>query len=282
MRRFLAPTLLVAAFLCRAEVEEKNTTQRTFSFAGQGARKLIIDNVQGGISAKCYRGSDVQITVHERWRARSQDELQIARREVKLTMTQDGNTVKLYADGPFRSRSQGPHHDDAGRHYNVAFDFEVRVPEDAALDLWTVNGGDVRADGSNGDFDVHNVNGSIELLDMAGSGEAHTVNGKVNVTFRSNPKAATSFKTINGEIAVRFEPSLAADVRLKTFNGSAWTDFETTALPKRLETAERSNGKFVYRGSRFTSLRIGGGGPEHTFETLNGAIRILKKGNQEK
>ena len=39
-------------------------------------------------------------------------------------------------------------------HYDVRFDFTIRVPRDAALRLCTINGGDVIVNGTQGDFDV--------------------------------------------------------------------------------------------------------------------------------
>ena len=48
-------------------------------------------------------------------------------------------------------------------HYDVRFDFTIRVPRDAALRLCTINGGDVIVNGTRGDFDVDNVNGLIEM-----------------------------------------------------------------------------------------------------------------------
>ena len=79
--------------------------------------------------------------------------------------------------------------------YDVRFDFTIRVPRDAALRLCTINGGDVIVNGTRGDFDVDNVNGLIEMNQVAGAGSAHTVNGAVTVTFTANPKQPSSFKT---------------------------------------------------------------------------------------
>jgi hypothetical protein len=40
--------------------------------------------------------------------------------------------------------------------------------------------------------------------------------------------------------------------------------------------AERRDGRFVYRSNQFTLVRAGGGGPELTFETFNGNVRVLR------
>jgi hypothetical protein len=64
-------------------------------------------------------------------------------------------------------------------------------------------------------------------------------------------------------------------MRVKTFNGAAYTDFESTALASTASAAQNGS-KWIYRKNQFASLRVGKGGPELTFETLNGEIRIRK------
>jgi hypothetical protein len=269
--------VLVCSDVARAEVVETNTTQKNFTYFGGSGRKLIVDEVNGSIDVVAYNGSEVQVTVSEQWRADDAAKMQDARRDVKLDMSQQGNVVRLYVDGPFRCRD-GCVHDHGRTGYRVTFDFQVKVPADAALELKTVNGGHIKAENSNGDFVVRNVNGGIELLEMAGSGEATTVNGGVKVTFRENPRAPSLFKSVNGELAVSFPPDVAADFQCKTLNGGVYTDFEAALLPTRSEATEKHGTKYVYRSNRFNNIRIGAGGPEHKFDTLNGSIRIIKRG----
>jgi hypothetical protein len=161
-------------------------------------------------------------------------------------------------------------------HYQVRYDFTIRVPRDAKLRLCTVNGGDLIVTGTQGDFLVDNVNGRIEMNAVAGSGRAHTVNGPVKVTFTANPTNPSSFKTVNGNVDVSFVDGLSADFSMKTFNGGLFTDFDVQPLAGKAPAApERRDGKFVYRSNSFTRVRVGRGGPEIAFETLNGNVRAL-------
>ena len=91
-------------------------------------------------------------------------------------------------------------------HYEVRYDFTIRVPRDAALRLCTINGGDVIVTGTQANFDVSNVNGLIDMKNVAGSGRAHTVNGPITVTFTANPTQASSFKTVNGNVNAMIVP----------------------------------------------------------------------------
>ena len=219
------------------------------------------------------------MTVEKTIEADSPAKLDAARHEVKLDTTKSAERLKLYVDGPFRCHCGDGHNsvNDTGRRgYRVIYDFDLKVPAGMSVELATVNGGKVETRGIAGDFDLSNVNGGIELEEMAGSGKAHSVNGKVRVVFATNPRKNCSFKTVNGGIEASFRRDLSADIQVKTFNGDAYTDFDAAALPVSA-SAERRDGKFVYRSNRSSAFRIGSGGPELRFDTLNGSIRLINR-----
>jgi len=128
----------------------------------------------------------------------------------------------------------------------------------------------------NGSFLVRNVNGDIQIHNIAGSGTARTVNGPVKVSFRQNPKEASDFQTVNGNIELQFARDLSADFRFKTFNGGIYSDFPVTALPVAGMQQERRGSKVVFRADRYTGARSACGGPQIKVENLNGDIRILE------
>jgi hypothetical protein len=262
---------------CGFDQEEKETIRRNFP----AAARLEIDDVHGFIHVEGYSGSEIQMVAGKTIRAESQERLDAAKREVKLDTTQSGDTLTFYVDGPFRchcSDRRSSLHEHSHPGYRVIYDFEIKVPAATMLLLGTVNGGDVRVENTTGDFDVANVNGGIDMRGVTGSGLVHTVNGKIAVLFSRNPVKDCSFKTVNGSIETSFRPNLSADVRLKTFNGQAYTDFDVTPLPALSPVSERRDGKFIYRSDRSTGLRIGNGGRELKFDTLNGSIRIINRG----
>jgi hypothetical protein len=66
---------------------------------------------------------------------------------------------------------------------------------------------------------------------------------------------------------------------MKTFNGGLYTDFDVQPLPGKVEAGgERRDGRFVYRANQFSRMRVGSGGPEIRFETLNGNVRARRAG----
>ncbi len=257
-------------------VEEKEEIQKTLRFQDPSrSKELGVDNVYGSIKVVGYRGQDVQLSVHKTIRGRSKEKIQQAKQEVSLDITEEGNTIDLYVDGPFRCCQKGRkwrRWRNPG--YEVQFDFEIKVPVETSLYLKTVNEGDIRVENVMGEFEVKNVNGAITMNEIAGAGEAHTVNGEVKAVFVRKPESDCSFRTINGDLEISFPKNLSADFRLKTFNGEIYSDFPVTYLPAKAPIKDRRKGKFVYKSDRFFGVRVGKGGPEIKLDTLNGDIFI--------
>jgi hypothetical protein len=255
----------------RWKLDEKEAIRRTFDIAaGSGARKLLVDSIHGFVHVTGTSGSQVQVSIEKHIYADSAEAMAEAKRDVKMDMSQQGNFVRCYEDGPFRTAD--------GTHYrgDVVFDFDVQVPYDTELVLKAVNRG-ILVKKTTGDYDVHGINGGIEMEDVAGSGLVSTINGKVKVTFSKNPAKATQFKTLNGSVDVYFQSGLNADLKFKKLNGGIYTDFEVSALPQPATSGDSSDGRFVYRSDRQTTGRVGKGGPELSFDTLNGSIRLHSK-----
>jgi hypothetical protein len=269
--------LLACLPLMAAEVEQNETIQKTYPLSGSAPKKVIVDNVDGSIHVTGYAGSEVRLVAHKRLRADSSETAEQARRDVKLDISQDANTVRFYVDGPFRCRDGGIHID-RNPGYEVKYDFELQVPHDTATDLKTVNDGQIAMDNVAGDYKVDNINGGIEMTEISGSGKVYALNGRVKVLFRENPRAKSSFGSLNGEVRVSFQPDLSADLRFKTFNGGVYTDYPVSYLPLPAAAGERRDGKFVYKSNEWSAVRVGHGGPELSFDAFNGNIRILNRG----
>jgi hypothetical protein len=277
----LAVLLMAGLFIGSTSwsVEEKEEIQKTLRFRDPSQPKeLGVDNVYGSIKVVGYSGQEVQLTAHKTIRGRDKEKIQKAKEEVSLEITEEGNTIDLYVDGPFRGcqksrkwrRWRNPG-------YEVQFDFELKVPIETSLYLKTVNEGDIRVENVKGEFEVKNVNGGITMNEIAGAVEARTVNGEVKVVFIRKPESACSFRTINGDLEISFPKNLSADFRLKTFNGDIYSDFPVTYLPAKAPVQDREKGKFVYKSDRFFGVRVGKGGPEIKLDTLNGNILITQE-----
>jgi len=258
-------------------LQESETIRKTFNLSA-AHKALEVDNIFGSIDVVGGQGDQVQLVVNKTIRAESKDKMEAAKKEVTLDITDQPDLLKLYVNGPFRCNCNdgcsGWHGD---RGYTVKMDFQLQVPRNIQVNLKTVNSGHVSVRDVTGDFSVHNVNGKIEMQDVAGSGVAKTVNGGVKVVFRENPREKSDFSTINGNVELYFAKGLSGDFRFKTFNGHVYSDFEMTMLAPQPASAENRNGKFVFHSDRYTGGRIGSGGPEIKAENLNGDIRVLER-----
>lgn len=267
----------------RYDVVDESSVTRTLAFAAGGGRTLDVRNINGFIRIEGTDDAAIQMNIHKVIRAETRDDLAEAQRDVHLDFKETNPRVEATVTGKDGHVCGEPWNDHGERrervHYEVKFDFTIRVPRDATLRLCTINDGDVVVNGTRGNFDVTNVNGLIEMNRVAGSGRAHTVNGPVTVTFTANPKQPSSFKTVNGNVDVSFLEGLSADFSMKTMNGGLFTDFDVQPLPGNVQAAgERKDGRFVYRANQFTRVRVGGGGPEIAFETLNGNVSARRPG----
>jgi len=257
-------------------VEERETIERTFP----AAKSIDIDNADGSITVTGTDTREVKVEIHKTIRARSGEKVQEAKREVRLDMTQQGDELRLYVDGPFRCKCGDGSFNYRGSHYygyEVSFDFAVKAPRDTNVRLRTVNHGNIRLENTAGAFDVENINGGVDLVEVAGSGHAYALNRPLKVLYSRNPAGASDFGSLNGDVEVAFRPDLSADVWLKTFNGQAYTDFDVTALPSRPAVREQHDGKFVYKSHQFYGVRVGHGGPDLKFDAFNGDIRIRNR-----
>jgi len=255
--------------------EDRETINRTFKVAaGDNVSKLLVDNVNGFIHVTGGAGSEIRVKVEKHIRGESQSDLDRAKHDVTVDMSQDGNSVKLYENGPFRTRDGVNWSSDRYR-YSVTFDYEIEAPSGAQLELKELNGA-IEVKNSSGNFKVNTLNGKIDMQEIAGAGSVRSLNGAVKVAFTRNPTAESSFHTLNGPIDIYFQPSLDADISFKTLHGGVYSDFDVTTVPAVLQ-GEGSGTRFVYRTGGNMKVRAGKGGPALSFHTLNGAIRLHSK-----
>ncbi len=271
-------TLVLLARAAGDDLTEKETIRKTLKFGATGeSRRVLVDNINGSIRVTGYDGRDVELVAYRTIRAESSDKLQEAKEKVTLDTTEESDRILVYVDAPWRCADGSFNYrgwDYYG--YDVRYDFELKVPARTDLILKTINEGDILVSGVAGHFEVRHVNGAIGMKDVAGFGKVSTVNGGVTVSFRENPTGPTSFKTINGEVDVRFPGTLSASLKLKTMNGEVYTDFPVKDLPRNEATEEGHGRRHIYRSGDSFGVQIANGGPELSFNTLNGNIYIRK------
>jgi len=168
--------------------------------------------------------------------------------------------------------------DSGGRNTSL----NLQVPPNTSVELKTVNGGSINVTGVNGNIDVENTNGTIVLKNISGSVSAHTLNGAITANLdKVAADKPMSFTSLNGRVDVTLPADTKARLRLKTTNGAVYSDFdvkmEADSSKPVVEDARGQGGKYRIRMDRGVYGSINGGGPEYTFQTMNGTILIHKK-----
>jgi hypothetical protein len=265
--------LLALAGVARADVVETREIADTIPVSASEPLVVVVKNIVGAVRVTGHDADRVEMRATETVRGDLQADIERARAELGLRTESEPGRVAFRvrplrddSDCTCRGRWDG---------YSVAYDIEIRVPRSAALDVATVNDGDVTVEDVNGEFELRNVNGAVRLVRAGGSGTVQTVNGDVDATFARAPQESTSFRTVNGELDVTFPEDLSAELAFHTMQGDVLTDFEVVSLSDPPEV-RRDRGRFTMRTNRVSTFRVGAGGERHSFNTLNGDIFVRK------
>lgn len=212
-------------------------------------------------------------------------------RDVIVTSTDPGKGRKAQATPPGMKRIGGGSDLSIQEDHNVitissgrtpVAGLEIETPVNTNLQLKTVNGRSIDVTGVSGDLEIEDTNGSIRLTNVSGSVVAHTVNGEVTASLdRIAGNKPMSFTSLNGRVDVTLPPDTKARLRLKSNRGSIYSDFDVKMEPDTAKTATTEaggqNAKYRISAERTVTGTINGGGPEFTFQTMNGNILLHKK-----
>jgi len=245
-----------------SQLTEHSTQHLTMHFSGSGDHTLEIRTIEGNITVQAYDGPDVQMIVDKTLSAENEDEMRAARREVVLDMGNDAATLHAIVRYPNQQTCGGRNGYTSRPGYHARFDFTIRVPRAAQLQLCTIDNGVVLVSGMTGDFAISNVNGRISMTDVAGSGTAVTVNGAVAAEYVSAPRHSSTFRTTNGDVAVTLPQRPSSALHLRTLNGHVINEFATTP-----DAA----------GPVASTVSLGADRAGLTLETLNGDVRVLRR-----
>lgn len=168
------------------------------------------------------------------------------------------------------------------RNIKVKVSYDVKVPAGVNIEKTSsVNGnvyisgplGNVTARTTNGkvvltrasgEISLSTTNGRIEAKDIKGELQAKTVNGSISLEIASLTDDLTA-STVNGSVSVRFSAlkDMNAFLKVKTVNGRISCDFPVTL-------------KNFTLSRRYLEGRIGEGGPQIYFRTVNGSVKIMR------
>ncbi|WP_078062920.1 DUF4097 family beta strand repeat-containing protein [Solirubrum puertoriconensis] len=274
--------------------ESKEQIKREFALSGDASRAtLALYNIMGSVSVQGYSGKSVVVEITKTIKADTPELLEQGKKEAQPGFEQRGDSVLLYVAGPHDSRPNRNNQQSGGRfsdnwnnrnssgrpNYQYEFDYVLKVPASMEVRVSTVNGGEVVVQDVAGPLQARNVNGSIRISNAKALKLAHTVNGKVEVSYAAAPTTPASYHTINGDIVVSYPTNTSGDLYFKSMHGEMYTDFpKTEVLPARVSQNQQANGNGTkYKLSRETAVRLGKGGADFRFETINGNVTVKQQ-----
>ncbi|MFC0181160.1 hypothetical protein SAMN04515674_12015 [Pseudarcicella hirudinis] len=284
MKKIVIPFLVGLMFSCAqssSTAQEYNEHIRKEFTVSKDAATVAVYNIEGSINVEGYAGNTVVLEVDKTISAKTNEVLEIGKKEFQLSFEQKGDSIVAYISEPFDSRPNRNWRKDREHKidYHFKLNFVLKVPYNTNLAVSTVNNGSVSVKDVSGDLQVNNVNGGITLVNAKGTTKANTVNGNLTINYLSNPPEKSSYHTINGDIKVSYTPNLSADLQFKSMNGEFYTDFpDVEMLPARITKNKETKGDgTLYKLNKTTAIRVGSGGKTYQFETLNGNVYIKKQ-----
>jgi hypothetical protein len=158
----------------------------------------------------------------------------------------------------------------------------IQVPRSTALDLGVTNDGDIAVESIDGDITANNVNGGVTLMNVSGAVVAHALNEDVKAVFTRFAGKPMSFSSLNGTLDITLPGDTKANVKLESDNGEVFSDFPVDMLaPSVNQTVQddrSKGGKYRLKVEKSMVGKINGGGPELTFKTFNGDIKLHRAG----
>ncbi len=267
----ISAALTAAALLTFAPARAQESPERVVvPYRSSGGPRIVHASLMnGGITVKRHDGQDVivEASAHSGGRpAHSRDGMK--RLDLNhgsgLDVEEDNNVIEIKTNAMEEESN-----------------LVITVPANTSLKLKCLNGGDILVDGVTGEIDANNLNGKVTLNHVSGNVIAHSLNGSVIVSLdRVDASKPMSFSTLNGDIDVTLPADFRANVKIKADNGDVFSDFEVKpgANPHPVtEPGDAKNGKYKIRFDNSMTGTINGGGPEFTFTTFNGEIRIRKR-----
>lgn len=179
-----------------------------------------------------------------------------------LEVSENSNFVKIQSDS-----------------WNNKVSLTIEVPSGVDMTLHTYNDGDIDVANIQGEIELTNYNGEISAENISGSVVATTYNGEIKVTFdKVTENAPMSFVTYNGDIDLTFPAALKASLKMKTQQGEILTGFDvklSAATPVKSE--QTKGGTFKVTVDEWVRGDVNGGGPEIIMRNYNGDILVRKK-----
>lgn len=286
--KYFTLLLMLMAPLWSIGQDDRETIKKSFTVTDLSQEMwFCVCNIEGDVEVEAYDGNTIEVEVKKRIRARSAEDIAEGMKDVQVDFTQGEGFVRARLSTPqneYRDKDDvlacGWNWNGNNRervHYKFRLDFKVKVPRGISVKISTVNQSNLYISGVKGQVYANNVNGDVELKDIANDTKAHTVNGRIRVNYTRMPAAFADFETINGDIEIYTPEDASGIYSFETRNGEVYSDLDfTKRLAPKMVAEKGKNGGSMYKVANSNSYQVGKGSAEIAFKTFNGNIRIRK------
>ena len=160
--------------------------------------------------------------------------------------------------------------------WNQGLILEIEVPKTIDLKVESYNQGDLEIDNIVGSLELTSYNGSITATHISGSIVADTYNGKITATFdKVQADEPMAFINYNHGLDLTFPADIKATFKISNKQGDVYTGFDMTMEKQKIEKKETKQSYKIQLG-KWVVGKVNGGGAEITMENYNGDIYIRK------
>jgi hypothetical protein len=272
--------LVGLVMLISAAVRAQDSGEFTVPFSNpSGPMKLVVDIKTGSIKVKGTARKDVLVKYssekeednddhdhdrHDRNRNNNnRDGLKkISSGTMNLEASEYQNTVKVTSDN-----------------WSAKIEVIVEVPSNINMKVKTYNDGDLDVSNVTGTVELINYNGAISASGISGTVVAETYNGDIKIAYdKLTPDTPLSYANYNGDIDLTFPAGLKASLKMKTKQGEIYSGFDAQIQKSSPVTkTESKTGVYKVKIDDWVKVDINGGGPEISVQTYNGDIYLRKK-----
>jgi hypothetical protein len=272
MKKFL----VVVGLLISAVLRAQDSGEFTVPFSNpSGPMKLVVDIKTGSIKVKGTARKDVLVKYnsekdedeeheHDRDHDRkgSRDGLKkISNGTMNLEASEFQNTVKVNSDN-----------------WSAKIEVTIEVPSTINMKVKTYNDGDLDINNITGTVELINYNGAITATGISGTVVAETYNGDIKIAYdKLTPDTPLSYANYNGDIDLTFPTGLKATFKMKTKQGEIYSGFDAQVQKSGPVKQESKSGVYKVQIDDWVKVDINGGGPEISVQTYNGDIYLRKK-----
>jgi DUF4097 and DUF4098 domain-containing protein YvlB len=180
---------------------------------------------------------------------------------MNLEASEFQNTVKVNSDN-----------------WSAKMEMTIEVPSTINMKVKTYNDGDLDVNNVTGTVELINYNGAITATGISGTVIAETYNGDIKIAYdKLTPESPLSYANYNGDIDLTFPAGFKASLKMKTKQGEIYSGFDAQIQKSAPVKTESKSGVYKVQIDDWVKVDINGGGPEISVQTYNGDIYLRKK-----